>query len=234
MPRPAPEPSRSSHATRCSPPGDASADSAASRSGTRSVSTDSSAPVTARRRIRAQRITPVSPMPPTVAANRSRSLPGSSSSTSPPEVSSPSASTWAPKVPVLPWFLPWMSAAIAPPTVTCWVPGTTAGIHPAGTATSSNSPIVRPASAVTVPAAGSRSKRLSAVASSTRPPRQLGRVAVAAAHPPRDRVGPDRSARAGHEFVQLIGRAGTYQGHRSTLTAAPAAHAGVRPSRAGA
>ena len=66
------------------------------------------------------------------------------------------------------------------------------------------------------------------------PARQLGRVAVAAAHPPRDRVGPDRSARAGHEFVQLIGRAGTYQGHRSTLTAAPAAHAGVRPRRAGA
>ena len=49
--------------------GGASADSAASRSETRSVSTDSSAPVTARRRIRAQRITPVSPMPPTVAAN---------------------------------------------------------------------------------------------------------------------------------------------------------------------
>ena len=64
-------PSRSSHATRCGPPGSAAARARRRGRPARSVSTDSSALVTGRSAIRAQRITPVSPIPPIVAANRS-------------------------------------------------------------------------------------------------------------------------------------------------------------------
>jgi len=47
--------------------------------------------------------------------------------------------------------LPWMSIAVAPPTGTCCVPGTTGTIHPCGTSGSGSSPMVTSAPAVTVP-----------------------------------------------------------------------------------
>ena len=42
--------------------------------------------------------------------------------------------TWLPKLPALWWFLPWMSQAIAPPMVTCRVPGSTGTHSPNGSA----------------------------------------------------------------------------------------------------
>ena len=66
----------------------------------------------------ASRITPVSPMPPVVAQKISGVWAGVTASTSPRPVSSVSESTWLPNVPSTWWPLPWMSEAIAPPTVT--------------------------------------------------------------------------------------------------------------------
>ena len=58
-------------------------------------------------------------MPATVAQNSSDSGPsGVSSRTAPSAVTSASARTWLPKLPATWWALPWMSAPIAPPTVT--------------------------------------------------------------------------------------------------------------------
>ena len=72
---------------------------------------------------------PVSPMPATVAQNSSASSPsGVSVRTWPSAVSRSIDTTWLPKLPALWWFLPWMSLAIAPPTVTWRVPGST-GTH---------------------------------------------------------------------------------------------------------
>ena len=64
----------------------------------------------------ARTTTPVRPMPATVAQNRSSS--GVSSWTPPSAVTSVSRRTWLPKLPTTWWALPWMSAPIAPPTVT--------------------------------------------------------------------------------------------------------------------
>ena len=76
--------------------------------------------------------TPVRPMPPAVAPNsrvaagvtdRTLAVGGDAAS---------SGSTWSPKLPSRWWFLPWMSAAMAPPTVTCRVPGVTGTNQPRG------------------------------------------------------------------------------------------------------
>ena len=120
--------------------------------------------------MRDQTITPVRPMPPSVASNRPFGEPGSSVCSSPSALISPIASTWLPNVPAVPWFLPWMSLAIAPPTVTCWVPGTTGTISPRGTTASRSSPIVAPAYAVTVRRLRSSSTPLSNVMSMATPP----------------------------------------------------------------
>ena len=61
------------------------------------------------------------PSPRTAPGSRS----GPSSSTVPSASCSQVASTWFPKLPSTWWFFPWMSAAIAPPTVTKRVPGVT-------------------------------------------------------------------------------------------------------------
>ena len=63
--------------------------------------------------------TPVRPMPPAVAQNSS----GSSSGVSGPDLAVGGEQVQGPhmaglKEPALWWFLPWMSAPIAPPTVT--------------------------------------------------------------------------------------------------------------------
>src|SRR5207253_2224594 len=79
----------------------------------------------------AQVINPVSPSPPSVAW-KSRSS-GPISLACPSERSSSRRRTCAPNVPARWWFLPWMSLAIAPPTDTCLVPGTTGRKKPRGT-----------------------------------------------------------------------------------------------------
>ena len=78
---------------------------------------------------------PVSPLPPTVAQNNSESPPsGVRWRISPSAVSSSMDRTWLPKLPALWWFLPWMSQAMAPPTVTWRVPGSTGTHKPSGSA----------------------------------------------------------------------------------------------------
>ena len=107
---------------------------APSRSGARSVSTRIHEVSIGRSRMVASAIRPVSPMPPAVAQNRSGSSVGRSRSSVPRAgVSSTMDSTWAVKVPSRWWFLPWTSEAMAPPTVTCRVPGDTIGQSPSGT-----------------------------------------------------------------------------------------------------
>src|SRR6185437_7632620 len=78
---------------------------------------------------------PVRPLPPTVAQNSSASSPsGAMVRTVPSAMSRSIDRTWLPKLPALWWFLPWMSQAIAPPTVTCRVPGRTGTHSPSGSA----------------------------------------------------------------------------------------------------
>ena len=60
---------------------------------------------------------PVRPMPPAVAQNRSGS-PWGETSTRPVGVDSDRRVTYEQNEPSRWWFLPWMSAAMAPPTVT--------------------------------------------------------------------------------------------------------------------
>jgi hypothetical protein len=80
-------------------------------------------------------------------------------------------STWSENPPSRWWFLPWMSAARAPPTVTNRVPGDTATNHPSGTRNRINRSKSRPASTVTVPAVPSNHRiRASEVMSRTSPP----------------------------------------------------------------
>ena len=83
----------------------------------RSVSTTMVAVSTGRIRTVASTTIPVSPMPPAVAQNRSGSL-WAESSTRPAGVASDMRSTCEQNEPSRWWFLPWMSAAMAPPTVT--------------------------------------------------------------------------------------------------------------------
>ena len=75
---------------------------------------------------------PVSPIPPVVASKSGASEARVTSRSSPPGSASVNASTCAPNEPSTWWLLPWTSDAIAPPTVTCRVPGSTASDKPAG------------------------------------------------------------------------------------------------------
>ncbi len=115
---------------------------------------------------------PVRPMPPTVAQNSSDSGPsGSTRRTSPVPVSRSIETTWSPKLPALWWFLPWMSFAMAPPMVTCRVPGSTGTHSPKGSATRMSRSRDTPASRSTRPVSASTAWiRSRAVMSTTRPP----------------------------------------------------------------
>jgi len=64
--------------------------------------------------------------------------------------------TWLPKVPAMWWFLPWMSFAMAPPTVTYFVPGVTGRKNPRGTAKSRIAASVTPASQTRMPVSASK------------------------------------------------------------------------------
>ncbi len=121
--------------------------------------------------ISADTITPVRPSPPTVAAKRSGRSAGPVSIVSPEERRSASARTWLPKVPAVSWFLPWTSLAMAPPRVTCLVPGVTGRNQPRGTASRRIASRLMPASARRMPRSQSalimRSRRRVAI---SRPP----------------------------------------------------------------
>ena len=128
-----------------------------SRSVARSVSTLMSELVIGIRSKVASTMTPVSPMPPTVAQKRSGSVSGLSVTRSPRPSTTVMRETCDPKVPSTWWFLPCTSAAMAPPTVTIRVPGVTGTKKPAGTSAFMSASRLTPPPAVTVPAAVSRS-----------------------------------------------------------------------------
>ena len=99
----------------------------------------------------ADRMTPVSPIPPRVARKRATFFVRLHSRIRPSAVASISDSTCTPKEPSRGWFLPCTSAAIMPPTVTNLVPGITGGSQPRGTNTSKMSASSTPASQVSSP-----------------------------------------------------------------------------------
>src|SRR4051794_8204181 len=114
---------------------------------------------------------PVRPMPPAVAVNSSASDSRVTVRRSPSGVTSSNASTWAEKAPSAWWFLPWTSAASAPPSVTWLVPGITGENQPWGRARRARSPRLRPAPALTIPRSRSKARTaVSAVVSTTVPP----------------------------------------------------------------
>jgi hypothetical protein len=88
------------------------------RSSYRSVSTRIQPVSTGMVRRVARVTTPVRPIPPTVAQNRSGSCVGLTTWLSPSGVTSSADTTLAPNVPSRWWLLPWTSQARAPPTVT--------------------------------------------------------------------------------------------------------------------
>ena len=114
--------------------------------------------------------TPVRPMPPAVAQKRA----GSDEAdrvTVPVGVTNVISRTWEQKLPSTWWFLPWMSAAMAPPTVTSRVPGVTGTNQPSGTRRSIRVCRLTPAPTVTWPDTRSTSWMASSqVASRTDPP----------------------------------------------------------------
>ena len=112
----------------------------------------------------------MSPMPPAVAQNSSGWSDGETTIVDPSARASVTDSTWSHHEPARWWFLPWMSAAIAPPTVTYLVPGVTGTNQPRGTRSRMRASRLAPAEARTTPVAGSRWKSLTAVVSMTRPP----------------------------------------------------------------
>ena len=121
----------------------------------RSVSTARRLVAIGIRRIVASTTIPVRPMPPTVAQNssgcvdRRRARPARrwrGAATGARRCRPNEPSTW--------WFLPWMSLAMAPPTVTNRVPGVTGTNQPRGTITRSSSSRLTPAGTVAVPAPG--------------------------------------------------------------------------------
>ncbi len=94
--------------------------------------------------------TPVSPMAPIVAQKSSGSSLGESCSV-PSGVTRRIERTWVAKEPSTWWFLPWTSAATAPPIVTWRVPGVTGTNHPWGSVLFTSSSIDVPAPTVTTP-----------------------------------------------------------------------------------
>jgi len=140
----------------------------------RSVSTRIHALSTRRRSIAACVITPVRPSPPTVAQNSSTvcgSCPvGESRRTVPVPSTRSSQRMCRPIAPSTWWFLPWTSAAIAPPTVTNLVPGLTGMNQPRGRVTRSSASSETPPPTIATPRSSSRSMPANAVQSRTHPP----------------------------------------------------------------
>jgi hypothetical protein len=102
---------------------------------------------------------PVRPMPPAVAQNSSGSeslvtVCGAVCSALGNRMSK--LVTWLANDPATWWFLPWTSAAIAPPTVTWRVPGETGTNQPCGSPAIMSCSRETPASASTTPVAWSK------------------------------------------------------------------------------
>ena len=74
----------------------------------------------------------------------------SSVRTLPSAISRSNERTWLPKLPWVWWFLPCTSAAMAPPMVTCRVPGSTGTHSPKGSSAFISVSMLTPACSVTV------------------------------------------------------------------------------------
>ena len=110
-------------------------------------------------------------MPPAVAQNRAGSDGSVTVRGSPSGSSRSNDRTCRAKLPATWWFLPCTSAAIAPPTVTCRVPGDTGTNHPAGSPATMSCSRLTPASQVTRPVAASSAMiRFSRAVEITTPP----------------------------------------------------------------
>ena len=141
-----------------------------SRSGQRTFSARIIDVSTGSSRSVASPITPVRPSAPAVPQNSSGSESGVTV-TVPFGVCSVNDSTWLAKLPSTWWLFPCTSAAMAPPTVTCRVPGVTCTNQPSGTIVRMIASRLTPASTRTTPRSRSISwKPASVVASSTVPP----------------------------------------------------------------
>ena len=135
--------------------------------------------------------------------------------------------TWEQKLPSTWWFLPWMSAAMAPPTVTRRVPGVTGTNQPSGTKRSIRVCRLTPAPTVITP--GVEVGRVDGVEPGgveDGAAGVLGGVAVAAAQAPGDQApaAPDRGGRGrvGHGLVDDVGVHGVDHVGRRRRGAAPA------------
>ena len=169
-PRPSAGPvaDRSTQDTAHRAPGSSCAASSASRSPSLRVVTRRRALRIRSSRSRTLTMTPVRPMPPTVA--RKAGVPGRTVRRAPSPSSSSIVSIQTEMEPSACWFLPCTSAATAPPTVRCLVPGSTGGSRPDGTLRASRSVKVTEALARTAACSGSSSICLAVTGSSTTPP----------------------------------------------------------------
>ena len=146
--------------------------------------------------ISARTTRPVRPMPPAVAQNSSGSDASVTVRSSPPGSTMSNDRTCRAKLPATWWFLPCTSAAMAPPTVTCRVPGETGTNQPCGSPATMSCSRLTPASQVTTPAAGSRAPDpVQPGGRDHHPARGLRGVVVAAAKAP----GNDAGRRGGLE-----------------------------------
>ena len=142
-----------------------------SMSAVRTVSTRTREVATRFSWIVAATMSPVSPMPPAVAQNSDGSDCSVTVRVSPSGVTICSDRTCRAKLPATWWFLPCTSAAMAPPTVTCLVPGETGTNHPAGSPATISCSRLTPAWQVTRPVVASRSTiRFSRAVEITTPP----------------------------------------------------------------
>ncbi len=142
-----------------------------SMSAVRTVSTRTRELATGFSWIVARTMSPVRPMPPAVAQNNDGSDCSVTVRDSPPGSTMSNDRTCRAKLPATWWFLPCTSAAIAPPTVTCRVPGETGTNHPAGSPATMSCSRLTPASQVTRPVAASSSMiRFSLAVEITTPP----------------------------------------------------------------
>ena len=116
---------------------------------------------------------PVSPMPPIVAQKASAFSSREQWRRSPRAVSSWKSTRKAAIEPLSWWFLPWTSAAIAPPIVTFLVPGVTGKKKPRGRKCSMMSARLTADSQVRTPVSGSKASIRSSRVVSTTAPRSL-------------------------------------------------------------
>ena len=182
-----------------------------------------------RRRARSRRSGPCRRRWPRTARPRGR--PASACGPRRPPVTRSIDSTWLPKLPLVWWFLPWTSAPIAPPIVTCRVPGSTGTHQPSGSAARIRVSRLTPPSTTATPRVGvDRGRAGEPGHVEHEAARVLRGVAVGAAeaagdHPARAR-GRDRGGHVG-------GRAGDGDVREGRGGAPPTVQAGGRGRGAG-